>query len=125
MKPLGQAIRSAALAGVLGACLLLPASAHGALKPISGQLDRPGFKVMALAAHGDFTEARAKPRFKLVPPTQVVTLQLLDRNGRYAGPVVIEGRSGTVTLGVRAGANLGLIKVHKGYARVERPLPPR
>jgi hypothetical protein len=125
MKPLGQAIRSAALAGVLGACLLLPAAAQAALKPISGELDRRGLTVVALAPHGDVTEARARPRFKLVPPAQAVTLQLRDRNGRYAGPVVIEGRGGSVTLGVRAGTNLGLIQVHNGYARVARRLPPR
>jgi hypothetical protein len=125
MKPLGQAIRSAALAGVLGACLLLPASAHAARKPISGELDRAGLTVVALAAHGDVTEAGARPRFKLVPPADAVTLQLRDRSGRYMGPVVIERRGAGVTLGVRAGTNLGLIKVHKGYARVARRLPPR
>jgi hypothetical protein len=125
MKPLGQAIRSAALAGVLGACLLLPASAHAARKPISGELDRAGLTVVALAAHGDVTEADARPRFKLVPPADAVTLQLRDRSGTYAGPVVIEGRGGRVTLGVRAGTNLGLIEVHNGYARVARRLPRR
>jgi hypothetical protein len=123
MKPLGQAIRSAAFAGVLGACLLLPASAPAALKPISGQLDRAGLTVVALAPHGEMTQMRARPRFKLVPPTQAVTLQLRDRSGRYMGPVVIEGRNRTVTLGVRAGTNLGLIRVHNGYAHVARRLP--
>lgn len=125
MKPLGQAIRSAALAGVLGACLLVPASAHAAGKPISGELDRAGLTVVALAPRGDVTKADARPRFKFVPPARAVTLQLRDRNGRYVGPVVIAGRGSRVTLGVRAGTNLGLIKVHNGYARVVRRLPRR
>jgi hypothetical protein len=125
MKPLGQAISSAALAGVLGACLLLPASAHAAAKPITGELDRAGITVVALAPHGDVSEARARPRFRLVPPAGSVTLQLRDRKGTYLGPVVIGGHRGRVTLGVRAGANLGRIKVRNGYARVLRRLPPK
>jgi hypothetical protein len=132
MKPLGQAISSAALAGGLGACMLLPAfgcafgcdSAHAAAKPITGELDRAGVTVVALAPHGDVSEARARPRFRLVPPARSVTLQLRDRKGAYLGPVVIAGRHGRVTLGVRAGANLGRIKVRNGYARVLRRFPP-
>ena len=130
MKPLGQAIRSAALAGALSACLLLPAfgnafgdSASAAVKPITGELDRAGLTVVALAPHGRVTEARARSRFRLVPPAGAVTLQLRDRSGAYLGPVVVEGRRGRVTLGVRAGAKLGLIKVHHGYGRVVRRLP--
>jgi hypothetical protein len=80
---------------------------------------------VALAPHGDVTQVRARPRFKLVPPAGTVTLQLRDRNGAYAGPVVVESRRGRVTLGVRAGTNLGLIRVRDGYARVVRHLPPR
>jgi hypothetical protein len=127
MKPLGQAIRSAALAGVLAACLLLPAfwsAAYGAAKPITGELDRPGLTVVALAPHGRVTEARARPGFKVVPPAPVVTLQLRNRRGAYLGPVVMEGRHSRVTLGVRAGAKLGRIEVRHGYARVSRRLPP-
>jgi hypothetical protein len=130
MKPLGQAISSAALVGVLSACLLLPAvgnlfieTASAAAKPISGELDRAGLMVVALAPHGRVTEARARPRFRLVPAAGAVTLQLRDRSGAYLGPVVVEGRRGRVKLGVRAGAKLGLIKVRHGYGRVVRRLP--
>lgn len=126
MKPIGQAIRSVALAGVVGAGLLLPASAQAAagdLQPITGKLDRGGLSVVALGPHGRLTVARARPGFRLKPPARVVTLQLRDRRGAYRGPVVMAGRRGRVVLGARAGAKLGRIDVHDGYARVARNLP--
>ncbi len=130
MKRARPATRSAALAGALSACLLAPALAQGATandgKPppvISGKLDRAGLTVVALAAHGRVTETRARPGFRLVAPAPRVTLQLRDRRGAYVGPVVVRGRRGRVTLGVRAGAKLGQIEVRDGYARVAKRLP--
>jgi hypothetical protein len=114
---------------VLSACLLVPAAwapaANARLRPITGQLDRAGVTVVALAAHGNVRAARAKPKFSLVPPAKTVTLQLRDRRGAYLGPIVLRGRGGRVTLGVRAGAKLGRIKILKGYGRVARPLSRR
>src|SRR5689334_17468385 len=125
MKRIGQATFSAALAGVLGACLLVPAVALGARKPITGRLDRAGITVVALAPRGAVTQARARPGFRLVPPAATVTLQLRAGSDAYLGPVVVQGRGGSVELGVRPGANLGLIRVRAGYARVARRLPPK
>jgi hypothetical protein len=107
------------------AALLLPASAPARLAPITGQLDHQGITVVALAPHGGVSEVRARPHFKVVPTARVVTLQLRDRRGAYIGPVVLRGRGGKVTLGVRAGARLGRIDVHRGYARPRRDPPPR
>ena len=116
---------SAALAGVLGACLLLPAPAPAALRPITGKVDLAGVTVVALAPHGGVSESLAKPRFRIVPRASTVTLQLRDPTGAYLGPVVVRGGRGRVTLGVRAGARLGRIEVHDGYGRVSRRVPRR
>jgi hypothetical protein len=128
MNRIGQAIFSAALAGVLGACLLVPAVADGARKPtrkpITGALDRSRITVVALAPNGAVAKTRARPGFRLVPPAPSVTLQLRGRGGAHLGPVVVDGHGRRVTLGVRAGARLGRIEVRSGYARVvRRPLP--
>src|SRR5690349_8712412 len=111
MKRIGQAIFSAALAGVLGACLLVPALASAARKPITGMLDRSGITVVARAPHGAVAATRARPGFRLVPPAPSVTLQLRGPRGAHIGPVVVDGRGRRVTLGVRAGARLGRIEV--------------
>jgi hypothetical protein len=112
--------RAAALA-VIAACLGVlassPAAGAATPKPITGSLDRKGLTVVALAPHGRITEARARPGFRLVPPATVVTLHLRNRKGDYLGPIVLRGRGGKVTVGVRAGARLGRIAVLDGYAR--------
>ncbi|PWU24852.1 MAG: hypothetical protein C5B48_04275 [Candidatus Rokuibacteriota bacterium] len=125
MKRIGQATFSAALAGVLGACLLVPAGAAAARKPITGRLDRAGVTVVAVAPNGAVAKTQARPGFRLVPPAPSATLQLRERGGAHLGPVVVEGRGRHVTLGVRAGARLGRIEVRRGYARVVRGLPPK
>jgi hypothetical protein len=119
MKAHKRATRSVTLAGVLGACLLIPAPAPAARhRAITGTLDRAGLTVLALAPDGSVSRARAKPRFRLVPRAPTVTLHLRDRTRTYLGPVVVAGSRGEVTVGVRAGATLGRIDVHNGYARV-------
>jgi hypothetical protein len=130
MRKARPATRSAALAGVLSACLLLPVlisapSASAAPRPITGKLDRRGWTVVALAPGGKVRRVRAKPGFALVPPGPVVTLQLRNRRGDYAGPIVVRGRGGRVRLGVRAGAKLGRIEVRDGYARTARNVSRR
>ena len=126
MKTNKPAIRSATLAGVLGACLLVPAPAPAARhKAITGKLDRAGLTVIALTPDGIVSRARAKPGFRVVPRARTVTLQLRDRSGAYLGPVVVDGGGARVTLGVHAGARLGRIEVRNGYARVSsRPPGP-
>jgi hypothetical protein len=115
------AIWTATLAGGLGACLLIAAPAPAAGDAaITGKLDRGGLTVVALTPHGAVSRARAKPAFRLVPRARTVTLHIRDHTGAYLGPLVVAGRDGRVTLGVRAGAKLGLIDVRDGYARVSR-----
>jgi hypothetical protein len=118
MKPDRAATRLAALTGVLCACLSIPAPAEAARRPITGKLSRPGVVVVALAADGSASQTVARPGFRLRPPAEAVTLQLREQAGTYLGPVVVAGRDGRVTLGVRAGARLGRIELQNGYARV-------
>lgn len=97
-------------------------------KPITGKLSKPGYTVIALAANGNATAARAKPRkFKLRPPAKRVTLHLRARDGTYAGPIVVarKKKGKRAILGVKAAAKLGKVKVkaRKGYAKVKRTLP--
>ena len=107
----------------IGAALLgasLPDTAAAA-KRITGKLTAPGYNVIAVAANGKVTSARAKPKFKLRPPAAVVTLQLRTRDGVYGGPVVVgkAEKGKRAILGVRAGASLGKVKVkrRRGYAK--------
>jgi hypothetical protein len=87
--------------------------------PITGSLTKPGLTVIALASNGKATSVRAKTgRFRLRPPAQTVTLHLKRKDGKYAGPVVLDVEGKRAVLGVEAGADLGRIKVRRGYARV-------
>ena len=110
---------------MLGAVVLAVAAppADAVPKPITGRLSKPGYTVIALASNGRARSVRARAgTFRLVPPATRVTLQLRSPRGKYAGPVVV-GRKGTrAVLGVRAGARLGKVVVHAGYARVARRL---
>jgi hypothetical protein len=114
--------RAAALAGAAGLLMLaLCPPAEGRRHAITGTLDKGGYTVVALAIDGTARATHGESKFKLVPPTRTVTLQLRDRRGDYAGPVILAGRSGRVTVGVRSGAKLGRIEVLRGYARTRRP----
>jgi hypothetical protein len=116
----------AALIGALVLCLLALAPAAEARRAkIRGELDRPGYFVVALAADGKATRTRAKPRFALAPPAKTVTLQIRDRNGRYLGPLVVRGNRSRVIVGVRAGARLGKIRVLAAYARLLHAPPKK
>lgn len=94
---------------------LWPAAAQAA--PITGNA-QPNMTVVALAKDGRSWSTVAGPsgRFAVVVPSGSVTLQLRDRAGRYAGPVVVAGSSSKAILGVKAGASLGTLKLKKGAA---------
>jgi hypothetical protein len=93
---------------------------------ITGKLSERGYTVIAVSPAGRARSARTVGgRFNVRPPAQDVTLHLRDVHGKYAGPVVVARDGGRAVLGVRAGARLGSIMVHDGYARVARRLPRR
>jgi hypothetical protein len=106
---------------------LAPASAAAAPRPpaITGKLGKPGLTVIAVAANGKATSARAPSGvFSVRPLARQVTLHLRSAAGDYAGPVVVATTKGgrRAVLGVRAGARLGPIRVSttRRYARVAR-----
>lgn len=110
----------AGLAALSGAV----ARAGAAPRPIRGELTRPGYTVIALAANGEATSVRARRRFRLRPPAPRVTLHLRTPGGGYGGPVVIgrERQGRRAILGVRAGARLGRIAVRRGHAAAVKRL---
>jgi hypothetical protein len=114
----------AAVIAVLSA-LALSSPVQG--REISGTLSAPGYRVVAVAPSGRITEAPRGRRFSLAPPARTVRLQLLGRDGRYFGPVVVRRRGGMLLTQVRNGARLGRITIlgGRGFARTERPLPRR
>lgn len=110
------------LAAVAAVVLALPSAAVAKPKPVTGSLSKAGYTVIALAGNGSATRTTTKT-FKLVPPANTFTLQLRDKKGNYAGPIVAPGAKRTVVVsGFRAGAKLGRITVKKGYA-VTKKLP--
>jgi hypothetical protein len=110
--------------------LVAPAAAAARFAPISGTLSKPGYTVIALAAHGHATSVRATHgSFSLRPLAGRVTLQLRAPNGIYAGPIVIgsDQHGARAIVGVTAGARLGriTINVRRGYAKVARRVVKR
>jgi hypothetical protein len=103
-----------ALASV--AATIVPAGAGAAAAPITGKFSKGGYTVIALAPGGTAKTAAAKPAFRVTPPAKVVTLHLRDMKGGYAGPVVVGGTARKAIVGLRAGAELGKVKVKDGYA---------
>jgi hypothetical protein len=115
-----QSKRAAAVAAVIGLCLLAATPADARRPAITGSLDRSGYTLVALGPDESSRSVRVKRRFKLVPPARTVTLQLRDRSGALFGPVVIRGSGKRVVVGVRAGAKLGLIHILTNYATPAR-----
>ena len=73
------------------------ASTALAQDPITGELSEPGYTVIALAADGEAqTVTPQAAAFSVVPPAATVTVHLRAPDGTYAGPVVIEERTGEV-----------------------------
>ncbi len=112
--------------GTLLGVLATSTPASAAPEPITGELSRQGYTVIALAGNGKAKAVRASPRrFRLTPPGSSVTLHLRTAKGAYAGPIVVGGRGRVSIVGVKAGGRLGMIRVRRGYARVTRKLPTR
>jgi hypothetical protein len=115
---------------VLGAAALFAPTTTTAAKPkpITGKLSKRGYTVIALAANGKANSVVARrSQFRLRPPARRVTLQLRDKNGVYAGPIVlgVAKKGKRAIVGVKAGAKLGKVRVkrRKGYATLKRKLP--
>lgn len=98
---------------------IAPAPAQAAARAISGTLSKGGYRVVAVTPGGDARTARvaANGAFRIVPRGPVVTLSLVTRKGRYAGPVVVGGTATRAVIGVEAGAKLGAVRVRPGWAR--------
>jgi hypothetical protein len=120
------AVRVGALGVALSLALLAPSAPAGAApKPITGKLSTSGYTVIALEANGKASVVLARRgMFTLLPPARRVTLHLRSPTGKYAGPIVIgrKKKGRRAILGVRAGARLGRVRVHRGYAKVARRL---
>jgi hypothetical protein len=101
--------------------LSAPALAEAKPKPITGKLSKSGYSVIALGYDGKAVVSKQKS-FRIVPKDTRVTLQLRDKKGRYAGPIVVGGTRKQLLVGVKAGAKLGTIKVLSGYAKTSKPL---
>lgn len=117
-----RAIAVSAVAAVLtGLIAATPAAA--AAKPITGTLTKAGYRVVAVTPGGAARTARVSSNgsFRIVPRGPVVTLSLVTKKGRYAGPVVVGGAAKRVVLGVKAGTRLGTVRVRPGWARAAVP----
>ena len=119
-----------AAARVFASCLAVLASfaigadAAAAAKPITGKLSTAGYTVIALDTDGEAASKPAKPngKFKIKAPARRVTLHLRAADGTYAGPIVVgkKGRKGRKAIvGVKAGAELGKVKIRSGYAKLK------
>ncbi len=115
-------------AGLAAACalaLLSPSIAQAQRPPIEGRLPA-SYAVVALAPDGrTHTIENVRGSFEIAPPARTVTLHLLRSTGRYLGPVVVAGRGKRAVVRVRAGAQLGTLRVSDGFARVRRNLSAR
>lgn len=61
-----------------------------AARPITGELSKPGYTVIALTTNGDArTVVAQEGSFALQPPAETVTLHLRAPDGTYAGPIVL------------------------------------
>ncbi len=126
----GEGVAVPSITRPLGLCmvaslalLLASVPASGRPRSITGKLSEPGHTVIAVAANGEATSARAaRGTFRIAPPAKRVTLHLRAPDGVYAGPVVIRRDGARAIVGVRAGARLGRIRVRSGYARLARRL---
>jgi hypothetical protein len=81
--------------GFISVALGGPALAEAApLAPITGNLDRAGYTVLALTDTGQASSVVAQSgSFSVEPPAETVTLHLRAPDGTYAGPVVLVPRA--------------------------------
>lgn len=122
----------------LGACLLslggaaiAPAGAAPARPVVSGTLvGGAGMRVLAIAPSGSTTTATvaSSGRFqiRLGKLAKGTTLQLIRRDGRYLGPVVLNAKRGVAVVGLsgRPG-RLGRLVLRRAHARVAGATPAR
>src|SRR5689334_9720077 len=109
-------MRRGVACAAVAVCLLVPGAAWGKKQaPITGKLSKSGYTIIALGYNGKAVSSKSRS-FKIVPRDGKVTLQLRDKKGRYAGPVVVGGKGSKVIVGVKAGAKLGTIRIRSGYA---------
>jgi hypothetical protein len=119
------AARAGSICVAASAALVVP-SAPAAAAPdlITGKLNASGgYTVIALASNGRAKSVRTKGSFKLRPPAERVTLHLRAANGIYAGPITVGTDGKRAVVGVMAGAKLGQVDVHQGYATLAAKLP--
>jgi hypothetical protein len=116
-------LASVSLATVLVAPALASQHAAAPVKYITGHINAPGYTLAVVGYNGKAVFS-TKRSFRLKAPAATVTLQLINRRGVYAGPVVFGGSASRVITGIRAGTNVGTIIVvaAKGYARTARKL---
>lgn len=102
------------------------ARVRGRVSYVSGRLDAPHYTVLVVGYNGRIAFSAAQ-RFRIAAPDSHVTLQLVDKSGRYAGPVVFGTSPSRVITGIKVPANLGTIDVlpAQGYARVAHRLAHR
>jgi hypothetical protein len=127
MTPAGRAT-VAALAGVFAAAgLAAPAAARQPTRAkiayVSGRLSASGYTIAVVGYNGKAVFSRNRS-FKLPAPDSKVTIQLINKRGVYAGPVVFAASATRAITGVKAGTNVGSIVIvsSKGYARLARKL---
>lgn len=109
-----------ALAGVcLTATFAAPALAKTSY--VSGRLSASGYTVVVVGYNGKASFSRNRS-FRLPARDSKVTIQLINKHGLYAGPVVFSSTATRAIVGIKAGTNLGSITVvaSKGYAYLTR-----
>lgn len=105
-----------------------PAQAGG---KVSGTLSKSGYTVLAVSTAGKSITSKSTGRaFSIVAPGPAMTLHLITKSGRYAGPVVVSyvmkgkdkkhQKKVKAVLGVKAGAKLGKIQVKSGFAATKK-----
>lgn len=108
------------------------ASAQAATVTVQGKvIGASGYTVNAVASGGQAVSQRlaASGKFKLrlaSAQAKGTTLQLIGRDGRYFGPIVLARKTGKayVALSGRS-VSLGVIKLHAGFALAVRPAAAR
>jgi hypothetical protein len=100
-----------------------PHHKRSAVRYVSGRLQARGYTVLVVGYNGKIASSR-RQAFRIAAPGSRVTIQLIDRRGRYAGPVVFAGGAHRVITGVKPPLNVGKIKLvaSRGYARLAHRL---
>ncbi|MGO9977141.1 MAG: hypothetical protein ACLP01_30930 [Solirubrobacteraceae bacterium] len=123
-----SALAVSAIAIAIGSLVCASAAVAASAKKhakaaITGRLSASGYTVIALGTNGKMTSSKARS-FSLAIPAPQYTLQLINAQGRYAGPVVVVADGGgKVIVGLTGAVNLGTVDViaSKGYAKPAKP----